>query len=279
MLTPPTHTPLPEAIEALDDEHEQDYKQKAQEEFADVSSDGGSFTSGELPAPRPAPEVIAPIATERPRPTHTLVHKQQQPGIRKVSQKTIGTTARRPHLPPRREAALTELGRTLLPTGKPVDVAEYAFRNSPDPPAKIGLQPANVTSTPLPQVLAPLPSKGKTSSGLGTRYKTHDMDLFAPEYKTYAESSGDVRTRMERDVVIANVLRRNQRKICEERGIPPDVFSRIWEEYRESNTYQGKFFHRDEIVHKETKENTLRMQAALAAYKEHEAQGIKILLA
>ena len=103
------------------------------------------------------------------------------------------------------------------------------------------------------------------------------MDLFAPEYKTYAESSGEVRTRMERDAVIANVVRRNQRKICEERGIPPDVFSRIWEEYRESNTYQGKFFHRDEIVRKELKDNTLRMQAALAAYKEHEAQGIMIL--
>jgi hypothetical protein len=99
----------------------------------------------------------------------------------------------------------------LSPAGKPVEVAEYAFSNPPDPPAEIGQQPANVTSTPLPQVLPPLPSsKGKTSPGLRTRYKTHDMDLFAPEYKTYAESSGDVRTRMERDAVIANVLRRNQ---------------------------------------------------------------------
>ena len=207
------------------------------------------------------------------------MHKRQQPGIGKVSQKALRSTARRPHLPPRREADLTVVGRTLSPAEKPEEVADYVFSNPPDPPAEIGQQPATVISTPLPQVLPSQPSKGKTSPGLGTRYKTHDMDLFAPEYKIYAESSGEVRTRMERDAVIANVVRRNQRKICEERGIPPDVFSRIWEEYRESNTYQGKFFHRDEIVRKETKENTLRMQAALAAYKEHEAQGIKILFA
>ena len=36
-------------------------------------------------------------------------------------------------------------------------------------------------------------------------------------------------------------------------------------------------FSTDEIVRKEPKDNTLRMQAALAAYKEHEAQGIVIL--
>jgi hypothetical protein len=57
---------------------------------------------------------------------------------------------------------------------------------------------------------------------------------------------------MEREAVIANVLRRNKRKICEERGIPPDVFNLIWEEYRESHTFKGRFFHRDELVYKET---------------------------
>ena len=244
----------------------------------DVSSDGGSFTCVEFPAPREVPTLIAPISKELPRPTQTLVHKELKPRIRKVSQKTIRTTARRPHLPPRREATVTEVSRTGQPVdGNSIDVGEYAFRNPPDPPAEVVEQPANGKMTPQLQALPLLPSQGQTSPGLGTRYKTHDMNLFAPEYKTYAESSGEVRTRMERDAVIANVLRRNQRKICEERGIPPDVFSRIWEEYRESNTYQGKFFHRDEIVRKELKDNTLRMQAALAAYKEHEAQGIMIL--
>ena len=263
-------TPPPAAIEAEDfcddcdgDKFERDYKQIALEEYADVSSDGGSFTRDESPVPREVSTLIDPISMELSRPTHTLVHKEKKARVRNVSLKTIRTTARRPHLPPRREATLTEVGTTGRPVdGKPLDVAEYAFRNPPEPPAEVGQQPAHVKMTPL---------------GLGTRYKTHDMDLFAPEYKTYAESSGEVRTRMERDAVIANVLRRNQRKICEERGIPPDVFSRIWEEYRESNTYQGKFFHREEIVRKEVKDNTLRMQAVLAAYKEHEAKGIMIL--
>jgi hypothetical protein len=77
---------------------------------------------------------------------------------------------------------------------------------------------------------------------------------------------------MEREAAIANVLRRNQRKICEERGIPPDVFSRIWEEYRESHTYKGEFFHRDEIIYRETKDGTLRMQSAIA-YRKHVAEG------
>ena len=113
----------------------------------------------------------------------------------------------------------------------------------------------------------------QTSPGLGTRYKTHDMNLFAPAYKSYAESSADVRTKMEREAVIANVLRRNQRKICEEHGIPPDVFSIVWEEYRESHTFKGRFFHRDEILYRETNDNTLRMQAAIAAYRKHVADG------
>ncbi len=39
-------------IEPQNDEFERGYKQIALEDFADVSSDGGSFTSGELPAPR-----------------------------------------------------------------------------------------------------------------------------------------------------------------------------------------------------------------------------------
>jgi hypothetical protein len=102
---------------------------------------------------------------------------------------------------------------------------------------------------------------------------TDDMNLFAPAYKSYAESSADVRTKMEREAVIANVLRRNQRKICKEHGIPPDVFSIVWEEYRESHTFKGRFFHRDEILYRETNDNTLRMQAAIAAYRKHVADG------
>ncbi len=96
-----------------------------------------------------------------------------------------------------------------------------------------------------------------------------------PAFKTYAESSNEERSKMERDGVIANVLQRNQRRVCEERGIPPEVFRRIWEEYRESNTFQGNFFHREEIVQRETKDSTQRMQSALVAHphREHEANG------
>jgi hypothetical protein len=99
------------------------------------------------------------------------------------------------------------------------------------------------------------------------------MNMFEPAYKSYAESSAEVRTKMEREAVIANVLRRNKRKICEERGIPPDVFNIIWEEYRESHTFKGRFFHRDELVYKETTDNAQRMQAAIAAYRQHVAKG------
>jgi hypothetical protein len=72
---------------------------------------------------------------------------------------------------------------------------------------------------------------------------------------------------MEREAVIANMLHRNKRKICGERGIPPDVFDIIWQEYRESHTFKGRFFQRDELVYKETTDNAQRMQAAIAAYR------------
>ena len=81
------------------------------------------------------------------------------------------------------------------------------------------------------------------------------MHHFAPKYKTYAEASDTVRRQMERDAVIANVFRKNQTKVgpicfvilifilpdlipelclvkvCQERGIPPDVFHKVWEEF------------------------------------------------
>ncbi len=93
------------------------------------------------------------------------------------------------------------------------------------------------------------------------------MNMFEPAYKSYAESSAEVRTKMEREAVIANMLHRNKRKICGERGIPPDVFDIIWQEYRESHTFKGRFFQRDELVYKETTDNAQRMQAAIAAYR------------
>ncbi len=64
------------------------------------------------------------------------------------------------------------------------------------------------------------------------------------------------------DRCFSKTLTRTLTKVCEERGIPPDVFHKIWEEYRESHKYNGKFFHRDEL---ELNDNTKRMHDALTA--------------
>lgn len=151
----------------------------------------------------------------------------------------------------------------------------YEFRNPPAAPIQ---EDTDLGTTALKSPEAEAASNalawaGCASPGLGTRYKTHDMSVFAPAYKNYADASSTERTKMEREAVIANVLRRNQRRVCEERGIPPEVFRRIWEEYRESNTYQGRFFHREEIIHRESKDSTQRMQAALTAHREHDQNG------
>jgi hypothetical protein len=156
------------------------------------------------------------------------------------------------------------------------DNIEPSFVNPPDPPER------RVSESPSPAMNFVPPGvqkdnerawQNQTSPGLGTRYKTHDMNVFEPAYKSYVESSVKVRTKMEREAVIANVLRRNKRKICEERGIPSDVFNLIWEEYRESHKFKGRFFHRDELVFKETTENAQRMQAAIAANRQHVPKG------
>jgi hypothetical protein len=83
-----------------------------------------------------------------------------------------------------------------------------------------------------------------------------------------------LRTKIMQTLLTPSARRWNgKRRVCEERGIPPEVFRRIWEEYRESNTYQGQFFHREEIIHRESKDSTQRMQAALTAHREHDQNG------
>ncbi len=44
------------------------------------------------------------------------------------------------------------------------------------------------------------------------------------EYVTYAVGTAATRSEMVRNAVIANMLVRNQKKTCEARGIPPEVF-------------------------------------------------------
>ena len=62
---------------------------------------------------------------------------------------------------------------------------------------------------------------------------------------------------------MANIVIGNKRRVCLEKGIPIEVFERAWDEYRETNTFHGRFFHRQEIPSKE-KDNVIRMKAAIA---------------
>jgi hypothetical protein len=68
-----------------------------------------------------------------------------------------------------------------------------------------------------------------------------------------------------REAVVANIVIGNKKKVCTEKGIPVEVFDRVWDEYRETNTFHGRFFHRLEIPSKE-KEGVRRMMAAIAEY-------------
>ena len=65
---------------------------------------------------------------------------------------------------------------------------------------------------------------------------------------------------------MANILIGNKKKVATEKGIPLDVFDRVRDEYRETNTFNGQFFHRLEIPSTE-KDYVRRMKAAIAEYK------------
>ena len=65
---------------------------------------------------------------------------------------------------------------------------------------------------------------------------------------------------------MANILIGNKRKVSAEKGIPLEVLERVWDEYRETNTFHGQFFHRLEIPSTE-KDYGIRMKAAIAEYK------------
>jgi hypothetical protein len=67
------------------------------------------------------------------------------------------------------------------------DHTNYSLANPPDSPGDIAMQPVSVTQTPVPRLGSAPASEAFISPGLGTRYKTHDVDLFTPEYTTYAE--------------------------------------------------------------------------------------------
>jgi hypothetical protein len=71
-----------------------------------------------------------------------------------------------------------------------------------------------------------------------------------------------------REAVVANIVIGNKRRVCQEKGIPIEVFERVWDEYRETNTFHGRFFHRLEIRSKE-RDYVVRMKAAISEYKDN----------
>jgi len=68
------------------------------------------------------------------------------------------------------------------------------------------------------------------------------------EYVTYALATAAARREMVRNAVIANMLTRNQKKTCEARGIPPEVFKEAWDEYQHTAQYEGRYFYRLELA-------------------------------
>ena len=78
------------------------------------------------------------------------------------------------------------------------DNMEPSFVNPPDPPVgRVSEPPSPARNFVSPGVQKDNESawQSQTSPGLGTRYKTHDMNMFEPAYKSYAESSAEVHTK------------------------------------------------------------------------------------
>ena len=46
----------------------------------------------------------------------------------------------------------------------------------------------------------------------------------------YDKASTEKKKVLEREAVVANIIKGNKTKVCEERGIPLDVFTVLWDE-------------------------------------------------
>jgi hypothetical protein len=80
----------------------------------------------------------------------------------------------------------------------------------------------------------------------------------------YDKATPDKKKQLEREAIIANVNTENKRKVCEDRGIPLDIFTKLWEEYRETCMFDGRFFHRMEVNPAAESENVTNMKSAIA---------------
>ena len=117
------------------------------------------------------------------------------------------------------------------------------------------------------------------------RQRTSRYVLESEQKKTgsltpYDKATPDKKKQLEREAIIANVITGNKRKVCEDRGIPLDIFTKLWEEYRETRMFDGRFFHRMEVNPAAESENVTNMKSAIAEYYRNgnrvRAQGLKI---
>jgi hypothetical protein len=89
----------------------------------------------------------------------------------------------------------------------------------------------------------------------------------------YDKATPEKKKKLEREAVIAQIITGNMKRVCEERGIPLSVFRGLWEEYRETHMFDGRFFHRLEIPSTNEADNVKRMKKAI---KEYHANGQRV---
>jgi hypothetical protein len=98
------------------------------------------------------------------------------------------------------------------------------------------------------------------------RYKLGSGRAGGKVVTPYENASPEKKRELERQAVVANIVTGNKRKVCEARGIPLDIFTGIWEEYRETNMFNGRFFHRLGVQRKTEKDGVKRMRLAIEEY-------------
>jgi hypothetical protein len=63
----------------------------------------------------------------------------------------------------------------------------------------------------------------------------------------FSTLSEEEQARLIRVAVMANVVRRNRKWVCDTYGVPSYVFKEHWSQYLETKKHCGFFFHRDEV--------------------------------
>ena len=134
----------------------------------------------------------------------------------------------------------------------------------------------------------------------GVRFVLKDSHLFEKGCENWVRASPAAQKKMEMEAIFAMVLRKNVKKVAEEKGIPLEVFKEIWAEYKETRQFQGtsphncigeapatsmdspptppphprftllegKFFHRDEVpVCRDESSREAKMISAIAMYR------------